>query len=162
MGWFCPFVCVSFPVGQPDPNDIANTKPDPPTSADREVPIHGWRLVVAPCGLVMWLGFGVCCAQGFQGAISLLSWFCFADRFSVCSLTGTYTWISSSGTFQYRHQLSTSEDTASCLLGRLDTQQRASLCGQLEFVSRTSSIGFESRFSARRVLRESSWSVLGA
>ena len=44
----------------------------------------------------------------------------------------------SSGTFQHHHQLSTSEDTASCLLGRLDTHQRASLCGQLEFVSRTS------------------------
>ena len=68
----------------------------------------------------------------------------------------------SSGTFQHYHQLSTSEDTASCLLGRLDTHQRASLCGQLEFVSRTSLIGFESRFSARRVLRESSWNVLGA
>ena len=52
----------------------------------------------------------------------------------------------SSGTFQHHHQLSTSEDTASCLLGRLDTHQRASLCGQLEFVSRTSLIGFESRF----------------
>ena len=34
---------------------------------------------------------GVCCALGFQGAISLLSWFCFAARFSICSLTGTYT-----------------------------------------------------------------------
>ena len=56
----------------------------------------------------------------------------------------------SSDTFQH-HQLSTSEDTASCLLGRLDTHQRASLCGQLEFVSRTSLIGFESRlFSATR------------
>ena len=68
----------------------------------------------------------------------------------------------SSGTFQHYRQLSTSEDTASCLLGRLDTHQRASLCGQLECVSRTYLIGFESRFSARRVLRESSWSVLGA
>ena len=52
----------------------------------------------------------------------------------------------SSGTFQHHHQLSTSEDTASCLLGWLDTHQRASLCGQLEFVSRTSLIGFGSRF----------------
>ena len=52
----------------------------------------------------------------------------------------------SSGTFQHHHQLSTSEDTASCLLGRLDTHQRASLCGQLEFVSRTSFIGYEPRF----------------
>ena len=49
-------------------------------------------------------------------------------------------WPSKSGTFQHHHQLSTSKDTASCLLGRLDTHQRASLCGQLEFVSRTSSI----------------------
>ena len=46
----------------------------------------------------------------------------------------------SSGTFQHHHQLSTSEDTASCLLGRLDTHQRASLCGQLEFASKTSLI----------------------
>ena len=46
----------------------------------------------------------------------------------------------SSGTFQHHHQLFASEDTASCLLGRLDTHQRASLCGQLEFVSRTSLI----------------------
>ena len=52
----------------------------------------------------------------------------------------------SSGTFQHHHQISTSEDTASCLLGRLNTHQRASLCGQLEFVSKTSLIGFESRF----------------
>ena len=58
----------------------------------------------------------------------------------------------SSGTFQHHHQLSTPEDTAWCLLGRLDTHQRASLCGQLEFVSRTSLVGFESRFfsAARR------------
>ena len=46
----------------------------------------------------------------------------------------------SSGTFQRHHQLSTSEDTASCLLGRLDTHQRASVCDQLEIVSRTSLI----------------------
>ena len=46
----------------------------------------------------------------------------------------------SSGTFQHHHQLSTSQDTASWLLGRLDTHQRTSLCGQLEFVSRTSLI----------------------
>ena len=60
----------------------------------------------------------------------------------------------SSGTFQHHHQLSTSEDTASCLLGRLDTHQSASLCGQLAFVSRTSLKGFESRFfSAARPSR---------
>ena len=61
----------------------------------------------------------------------------------------------SSGTFQHHHQLSTSEDTASCLLGRLDTHQRASLCGQLEFVSRISLIGFESRFFQRGASFES-------
>ena len=70
----------------------------------------------------------------------------------------------SSGTFEHHHQVSTPKDTASCLLGRLDTHQRARLCGQLEFDSGTSLIGFESRFSARRLLRESSWasSELGA
>ena len=52
-----------------------------------------------------------------------------------------------SGTFQHYHQLSTSEDTASCLLGRLDTHQRASLCDQLEFVSRTSLIEVPDIFS---------------
>ena len=51
---------------------------------------------------------------------------------------------SSSSTFQRHHQLSTSEDTASCLLGRLDTHQRASLCGQLEFVSGTFLIQYTS------------------
>ena len=43
------------------------------------------------CCFPVVLGFGVCCALGFQGAISLFSWFCLADRFSTCSLTGTYT-----------------------------------------------------------------------
>ena len=38
------------------------------------------------CCFPIVLAFGVCCALGFQ-AISLLSWFCFADRFSDCSLT---------------------------------------------------------------------------
>ena len=60
----------------------------------------------------------------------------------------------SSGTFQHHHQLSTYEDTTSSLLGRLDTHQRASLCGQLESISRTSLIGFESRsFSTARPSR---------
>ena len=40
-------------IGQPDPNAIANTKPDSPTPADREVPNHGWCLVIVPCGLVL-------------------------------------------------------------------------------------------------------------
>ena len=39
-------------VGQPDPNAIAKANPDPLTPADREVPIHGWCLVVHP---VVWL-----------------------------------------------------------------------------------------------------------
>ena len=26
-----------------NPTNIANANPDPPTSADREVPIYGWR-----------------------------------------------------------------------------------------------------------------------
>ena len=53
MGWFCPFVCVSIIVGKPDPNANPKANPDPPTPADREVAIHGWRLVIAPCGLVI-------------------------------------------------------------------------------------------------------------
>ena len=43
--------CFSIPVGQSDPNDIAN--PEPPTPAKREIPLHGWRLVIVPCGLVL-------------------------------------------------------------------------------------------------------------
>ena len=43
------------------------------------------------CCFSVVLGFGMCCALCFQGAISLLSWFCFAARFSICSLTETYT-----------------------------------------------------------------------
>ena len=78
----------------------------------------------------------------------------------------------SSATFQHHYQLSTSKDTTSCLLGRLDTHQRTSLCGQLEFVSRTSPIGFESRFftgarpsgvfvERRRSLEQQSASICG-
>ena len=36
---------------------------DPPTPADREVPIHGWCLVVARCGLVM------CACRTHAGAV---------------------------------------------------------------------------------------------
>ena len=44
------------------------------------------------CCFPVVFGFGVCCALGFQGAISLLfSYFCFVDRFTNCSLTGIYT-----------------------------------------------------------------------
>ena len=52
MGWYCHVVCVSIPLGQPDPNLIANANPDPPTPADREVPTYGWCLVIVPYGLV--------------------------------------------------------------------------------------------------------------
>ena len=33
---------------QPDPTNIANANPYPPTPADRVVPIHSWRLVIVP------------------------------------------------------------------------------------------------------------------
>ena len=36
-----------------NPTNIANANPDPPTPADRVVPIHGWRLAIVPCGLVL-------------------------------------------------------------------------------------------------------------
>ena len=36
---------------------------DLPTPADREVSIHGWRLVIAPCGLVM------CACRTHAGAV---------------------------------------------------------------------------------------------
>ena len=39
--------------------------------------------------------------------------------------------LPSSSTFPHHHQLSTSEDTASCLLGRLDTHQHASFAANL-------------------------------
>ena len=66
-----PFVCVSIPVGQPDPNSIANANLDPPTPADREVSIHDWRLVIVPCGLVLCAcrtraAVCVCGAAGFK------------------------------------------------------------------------------------------------
>ena len=74
--------------------------------------------------------------------------------------------LPSSGTFQDHLQLlhPQTPHRVSCLLALLDTHQRASLyTANLEFVFKTSLIGFESRiFSARRVLWESSWSVLGA
>ena len=39
-------MCGFAPVGQPDPNAIANANPDPPTPADRVVPIHDWDLFI--------------------------------------------------------------------------------------------------------------------
>ena len=46
---------VSIPVGQPDPTRpiSLNANPDPLTLADRVVPIHGWPLVIVPCGLIL-------------------------------------------------------------------------------------------------------------
>ena len=55
-----PFVCVSSTVGQPNPIAIANANPNPPTSADREVPIHemvGFRSKpLCFCGSVLQVG----------------------------------------------------------------------------------------------------------
>ena len=33
----------------PNPTNIANANPNPPTPADRVVPVHSWRLVIVPC-----------------------------------------------------------------------------------------------------------------
>ena len=67
-------------------------------SAILTVGVDGWTAEllfsdsVLLCCFPVALGFGVCCALGFQGAISpLFSYICFADRFSNCSLTGIYT-----------------------------------------------------------------------
>ena len=64
-------------------------------SAILAVDVDCWAAGLLFCDFVLLccfpvvLGFGVYCALGSQGAISLLSWFCFADRFSICSLIGT-------------------------------------------------------------------------
>ena len=34
---------------RPNPTNIANANPNPPTPADRVVPVHSWRLVIVPC-----------------------------------------------------------------------------------------------------------------
>ena len=51
------FVCVSGSVlswpTRPNPTNIANANPNPPTPADRVVPVHSWRLVIVPCGLIL-------------------------------------------------------------------------------------------------------------
>ena len=36
-----------------NPTNIANANPNPPTPADRVVPVHSWRLVIVPCGLIL-------------------------------------------------------------------------------------------------------------
>ena len=43
------YLRMCFPVGEPNPNAIANANPDPPTPADHVVPIHGWHLVIVLC-----------------------------------------------------------------------------------------------------------------
>ena len=43
---------------RPNPTNIANASPDPPTLADRVVPILGWRLVIVPYGLILCAGAG--------------------------------------------------------------------------------------------------------
>ena len=39
-------------VTRPNPTNIANANPNPPTPADRVVPVHSWRLVIELCGLI--------------------------------------------------------------------------------------------------------------
>ena len=34
---------------RPNPTNIASANPNPPTPADRVVPVHSWRLVIVPC-----------------------------------------------------------------------------------------------------------------
>ena len=34
---------------RPNLTNIANANPNPPTPADRVVPVHSWRLVIVPC-----------------------------------------------------------------------------------------------------------------
>ena len=38
---------------RPNPTNIANANPNPPTPAGRVVPVHSWRLVIVPCGLIL-------------------------------------------------------------------------------------------------------------
>ena len=38
---------------RPNPTNIANAIPNPPTPADRVVPVHSWRFVIVPCGLIL-------------------------------------------------------------------------------------------------------------
>ena len=58
---------------RPNPTNITNANPNPPTQADRVVPVHSWRLVVVPCGLIL-------CAS--------LVRFCLNARSRVCALCG--------------------------------------------------------------------------
>ena len=51
------FVCVSGSVlswpTRPNTTNIANANPNPATPADRVVPVHSWRLVIVPWGLIL-------------------------------------------------------------------------------------------------------------
>ena len=58
---------------RPNPTNIANANPNPPTPAGRVVPVHSWRLVIVPCGLIL-------CAS--------LVRFCLNARSRVCALCG--------------------------------------------------------------------------
>ena len=39
---------------RPNPTNIANANPNLPTPAGRVVPVHSWRLVIVPCGLILY------------------------------------------------------------------------------------------------------------
>ena len=56
---------------RPNPTNIVNANPNPPTPADRVVPVHSWRLVIVPCWLIL-------CAS--------LVRFCLNARSRVCAL----------------------------------------------------------------------------
>ena len=58
---------------RPNPTNIANANPNPPTPAGRVVPVHSWRLVIVPCGPIL-------CAS--------LVRFCLNARSRVCALCG--------------------------------------------------------------------------
>ena len=58
---------------RPNPTNIANANPNPPTPSGRVVPVHSWRLVIVPCGLIL-------CAY--------LVRFCLNARSRVCALCG--------------------------------------------------------------------------
>ena len=58
---------------RPNPTNITNANPNPPTPAGRVIPGQSWRLVIVPCGLIL-------CAS--------LVWFCLNARSRVCALCG--------------------------------------------------------------------------
>ena len=67
-----------FRLANPTLNAIANAKPNVPIPAGRVVPIHGWRLVIIPCGLVLCLPQLPARSQFMAGAWPLypVGWFC--------------------------------------------------------------------------------------